>query len=41
MAKLDRDYGKGVEFLFWTIMFATALVALMVWIYRINGNLSF
>lgn len=41
MAKLNRDYGKGIEFLFWTIMFVAALVALMVWIYHINFNLTF
>jgi len=41
MAKLNRDYGKGREFLFWTLMFALALTALMVWLYRINFTLSF
>ena len=41
MAKLNRDYGKGKEFLFWTLMFTLALVLLMVWIYNINFHLTF
>ena len=41
MANQNRDYGKGKEFLFWTIMFSLALVALMVWIYKINFTLTF
>jgi hypothetical protein len=41
MAKLNRDYGKGLDFLFWTIMFVLALVALMVWIYNVNFTMDF
>jgi hypothetical protein len=41
MAKLNRDYGKGKEFLIWTLLFSLALVALMVWVYKINFVLTF
>ena len=41
MAQMNRDYGKGKEFLFWTLLFTAALVLLMVWIYRINLPLTF
>jgi cbb3-type cytochrome oxidase subunit 3 len=41
MANLNRDYGKGKEFLFWTILFTLALVLLIAWIYNINFRLEF
>jgi len=36
MAKLDRDYGHGVEFLLWTLLYVFLLILLMVWVYDKN-----
>lgn len=36
MAKLNRDYGHGVEFLLWTLLYVFLLILLMVWVYDKN-----
>lgn len=41
MANLNRDYGKGKEFLIWVLLFALALVLLIIWIYNRNFILTF
>jgi len=32
MAKLDRDYGKGIQFLLWALLYTALLILLMVWV---------
>jgi len=41
MANMNRDYGKGKQFLIWSLLFTLALTVLIVWIYKINFVLTF
>ncbi len=41
MANLNRDYGNGKEFLIWFLLFAVALVLLIIWIYHLNFRMIF
>jgi len=36
MAKQNRDYGIGYEFLGWTIVYATLLIILILWVLSKN-----
>jgi hypothetical protein len=36
MAKQNRDYGIGYEFLAWTIVYASLLIILILWVLKMN-----
>ncbi len=38
MAKQNRDYGIGYEFLTWALVYFFMLVLLMVWVYNKNTD---